>query len=82
MKLGLAIGYKLVGSSFLATEYAKHLRKGFFEGDSAKRREIPVRGMPFLNGQLAGQIANVLFWPGAWVLILVLAEEKLHLSVI
>ena len=40
-KLGLALGYKLLGAPFLATDYAKNLRNGFREADSEKRRQIP-----------------------------------------
>lgn len=82
-KLGLAVGYKLLGRDFLETDYAKTLRRGFREANMEKRRNIPVRGSGFLDqeGGLGGAEA-VLAWPGGWVLIVKIVEEDLALSVI
>jgi hypothetical protein len=81
-KLGLAIGYKLLGTPFLQTDYAKNLRRGFREANSERRRNIPVRGTGFLHEQSLGGAENVLSWPGGWVLLLNIVNQLLCLSVI
>jgi hypothetical protein len=81
-KLGLAIGYKLLGGPFLATDYAMNLRKGFREADTEKRRQIPVHGTGFLQNQGLGGVEKVMTWPGGWVLLLKVVSEVLCLSVI
>jgi hypothetical protein len=81
-KLGLAIGYKLLGTPFLQTDYAKNLRKGFREADGEKRRHIPMRGTGFVHEQSLGGAEKVLSWPGAWVLLLKIVNHLLCLSVI
>jgi hypothetical protein len=81
-KLGLAVGYKLLGLPFLATDYAQHLRKGFRESNFQKRRLIPVRGTGFMHEKGLGGIEKVLTWPGAWVLLLATINQLLQLSII
>jgi HNH endonuclease len=81
-KLGLAMGYKLMGWGFLETDYAKDLRRGFREANAQKRRAIPVRGSGFLNQNGIGGAGQVLGWPGGWVLMINVAEQNLMLSVI
>ena len=81
-KLALAIGYKFLGAPFLTTDYARHLRKGFREADSEKRRQIPVRGTGYLHELGLGGAEKVLSWPGGWVLLLNVINRLLCLSVI
>ncbi|KXG87608.1 HNH endonuclease [Agrobacterium bohemicum] len=81
-KLGLAVGYKLLGDAFLATEYASHLRAAMREGDFEKRRAIPVRGSSFLKSPNNPEVNKALSWPGAWVLMINVIADKLSLSVI
>ncbi|MDD5384555.1 MAG: HNH endonuclease [Gallionella sp.] len=81
-KLGLAIGYKILGQLFLGTDYAKNLRKGFREADSAKRRSIPIRGTGFLNEQRFSGVEKLLSWPGGWVLLVKVVNQLLFLSVV
>jgi hypothetical protein len=81
-KLGLAVGYKLFGRSFLETDYAKNLRRGFWEANIEKRRDIPVRGSGFLSQDGIGGAEEVLAWPGGWVLTVNIVEGNLGLSVI
>ena len=79
-KLGLAVGYKLLGRGFLEIDYAKHLRRAFREADMQKRHDIPVRGSGFLRQDDIG--GPVLAWPGGWVLMLNIVRGGLVLSVI
>jgi hypothetical protein len=81
-KLGLAIGYKVLGEDFLSTEYAMNLRKGFREADHVKRRAIPVKGIGYTHGRGLGGIEKVLSWDGAWVLMIAIADHQLFLCVI
>lgn len=81
-KLGLAMGYKLLGAAFLETDYAKSLRRGMREGNAEKRKLIPVRGSGFLNGLGLGGAEKTLAWPGGWVLMLSLVEGNLGLCVV
>lgn len=81
-KLGLAVGYKLLGSAFLATDYAKQLRWGMREAKPEKRRLIPVRGSGFLSGTGLNGAERVFQWPGGWVLLLNVVEGNLVLSVV
>lgn len=81
-KLGLGVGYKLLGSAFLKTEYAKNLRLGMREANVEKRRRIPVRGSGFLGGPGLGGAEEILKWPGGWVLMLSIVEDKLGLCII
>ncbi len=81
-RLGLAVGYKILGPAFLETEYAKHLRRAFREANPQRRRNIPVRGSGFLNQRGIGGAEAILSWPGGWVLMTNIVEESLMLSVI
>ena len=81
-KLGLAVGYKLLGAPFLATDYAKHLRNGFREANIEIRRIIPVRGTGFLQDQPVSRAEKVLCWPGGWVLILNIINQLLQITII
>lgn len=81
-KLGLAVGYKLLGHGFLETDYAKNLRRAFREADIQKRRNIPVRGSGFLHETSLGGTDEILTWPGGWVFIVNIVEGNLVLSLI
>lgn len=81
-KLGLAVGYKLLGESFLDTEFAKNLRLAMREGDFQKRRNIPLRGSGFIKGTGGGDMETILNWPGGWVLMVLPSGNKLSLSLI
>lgn len=81
-KLGLAVGYKILGTEFLATPYSRTLRAGFREAKREKRVDIPVRGTGFLDGNSLGEAATVLAWPGGWVLQVQIVAEMLGLTVI
>lgn len=81
-KLGLAVGYKLLGKAFLDTDSAKDLRLAVREGSFEKRRNIPLRGSGFLQGSGDGDVESVLNWPGGWVLMILPIGKKLSLSII
>ncbi|MBB2905269.1 hypothetical protein FHR76_001613 [Rhizobium sp. RAS22] len=81
-KLGLALGYKLLGNAFLGTDYAKHLRAALWEGDFKKRQAIPVRGSSFLKKTDNPDVNETLRWPGGWVIMVNVIDGKLLLSVI
>lgn len=81
-KLGLAIGYKILGPEFLATAYAKTLRAGFREADPKKRRDIQIRGAGILGGNDLSGAEKIVAWPGGWVLMVTIVAEKLGLTVV
>jgi hypothetical protein len=81
-KLALSIGYKLFGPGFLATTYGLDLRRGFREGNSEKRRLIPIKGSGFLSSAVSPAINGLLAWPGGWLLMLLHFDSKLLLSVV
>jgi hypothetical protein len=81
-KLALAIGYKIFGEPFLATNYASRLREGFREANDDKRRLIPIRGTGFLDSQGLGGAEKTLAWTGGWVLLLTTAGSALTLAVV
>jgi hypothetical protein len=81
-KLGLGVGYKLLGSAFLETDYAKSLREAMREANIEKRRRIPVLGSSFFGGPELSGAQEVLRWPGGWVLMINIIEGKLNLSII
>jgi len=81
-KLGLAVGYKLLGAAFLETEHGKNLRAGMREAKFEKRQDIAVRGSG-LFGQAGLEAAkDVLAWPGGWVLLVSVVQGKLFLGVV
>ena len=55
-KLGLALGYKLLGGDFLNTAYAADLRKGLWERNPDNRKAIPVRGSGYLNDNMPNSV--------------------------
>jgi hypothetical protein len=65
-KLALGIGYKVLASKFLTTEYASLLRQGMREKDHRNRAKIPIRGVGFLNAVSDKQF-KLLAFPGAWI---------------
>lgn len=81
-KLALALGYKVLGRDFLKTPYASTLRRGFREADPAKRQNIQVMGSGYLGAQRLGGAEAVMKWPGAWVLCVLITQDKLHLVVV
>lgn len=81
-KLGLGVGYKLLGARFLETEYAKYLRLGMREANAEKRRMIPVRGSGYFGGPGLNGAEAILAWPGGWVLLITVVQDKLSLCVI
>jgi hypothetical protein len=81
-KLGLAVGHKLLGDSYIQTAHAKNLRSFMREANAEKRGFIPVYGSDFMkNGGLLGA-ERVLRWPGGWVLMVHIIDGKLGLAVI
>jgi hypothetical protein len=80
-KVALAVGYKLFGHRFLATEYAIELRKGFREANPKKRHQLKIRGSGYLRGVNLGPLTEKLRWPGGWQLAILLLSEKLTLIV-
>jgi hypothetical protein len=81
-KLGLAVGYKMFGARFLATEYASTLRAALWEPSLEKRCGLAVRGTGYLRGALPfGSIGAILKWPGAWVLTIMRSGGLLSLAV-
>jgi hypothetical protein len=81
-KLGLAIGYKVFGTPFLATSCAQNLRKQFREADATKRRLVPVQSSGFLQGQSLNDAGKVQSWLGGWVLTLLVLDQKLCLWIV
>ncbi|GAA3075293.1 hypothetical protein GCM10010520_23020 [Rhizobium viscosum] len=81
-KLGLGVGYKLLGEAFLRSDYAKTLRWGMREANTEKRRLIPVRGSPLFGGAGLGGAEEILKWPGGWVLMVMIVEGSLGLFII
>ena len=81
-KLGLSIGYQVLGPGFLATDSSKQLRMALKEPDHQKRKLIPVRGTGFLSSPGLGLPGNVLQWPGGWILVVKASQEELTLSVV
>ena len=81
-KLGLAIGFKLLGAPFLRTDSAKLLRKGFREAKFEKRQKIPVGGRNYFSENIDDSLLESLSWTSAWVLIIWIVESKLTLIVI
>lgn len=81
-KLGLAVGYKLLGSGFLETENAKNLRLAMRERKTEKRKHIPVHGSGFFNGLGIADDEADMAWPGGWVLMVTSANTKLSLCVV
>jgi hypothetical protein len=81
-KLGLAIGYKLLGTAFLATDSAQNLRRACREANAEKRRQIPVRGTGYLDDIGLGGAERVLSWRGGWVLLLNAIDQQLMLTVV
>ena len=68
-KLGLAVGYQLLGKPFLETEYSKTLRTAFREANYEKRKKSLVRGSGYLGNSLGEALEQRLRFPGAWVLL-------------
>jgi hypothetical protein len=81
-KVGLAIGYKLLGAPFLATDYGQNLRRAFREANVAKRHKIPLRGTGYLDEIGLRGSERVLNWPGGWVLLLNVVDHQLVLSIV
>lgn len=81
-KLGLGVGYKLLGDAFRRSDYAKTLRWGMREANAEKRRLIPVRGSPLFGGPGLGGAEEILKWPGGWVLVVMIIEGSLGLLII
>ena len=68
-KLGLAVGYKLLGKPFLETNYSKTLRTAFREANYQKRKKSLVRGSGYLGKSLGKALEQNLRFPGAWILL-------------
>ena len=69
-KLGLAVGYHLLGKPFLETEYSKTLRTAFREANYKKRKKSLIRGSGYLGNSLGKALEQGLRFPGAWVLLI------------
>ncbi|UWQ38459.1 HNH endonuclease [Leisingera aquaemixtae] len=80
-KVALAVGFQLFGSEFLATDYAKELRKGFREADPGKRSQLKIRGTGFIRGIDLGPVSDKLRWPGGWLLVILQLDKKLALVI-
>jgi hypothetical protein len=81
-KLGLAIGYKLLGDPFLTTDYAQNLRRACREANVERRQQIPLRGTGYLDEIGLGGDEQLLTWPGGWVLRLNVVAQHLVLAVV
>jgi hypothetical protein len=81
-KVALGTGYKTFGKNFLETECAKALRQGFREVDPKKRQNIEVKGSGLFSPAGLGGAEEIIKWPGAWVLFMVVVEEKLTLGIV
>lgn len=81
-KVALAIGFKVFGDAFLATDYARDLRQGFREANDRKRGALPVKGASYLSTPEDANAISALAWPGGWLLSLHRGSEGLTLSVI
>lgn len=80
-KVALAVGYKLFGSNYLVTDYAKELRKGFREADPSKRHQLKIRGSGYFQGIDLGPVADKLRWPGGWQIAIIPLSDRLALTV-
>ena len=81
-KVGLAVGYQLLGKQFLETEYSKTLRTAFREADYEKRKKSLVRGTGYLGDSLGKSVEQMLRFAGAWVLLIWRTRECLGLHII
>ena len=81
-KLGLAIGYQLLGKPFFETEYSKTLRAAFREANYEKRKKSLVRGSGYLGNSWGKALEDMLRLPGAWVLLIKRTGESLGFHVI
>lgn len=81
-KLGLAVGYQLLGKPFLETEYSKILRTAFREADYAKQKKSLVRGSGYLGQSLGKCVEQTLRFPGAWILLIWSVGESIGLHII
>jgi hypothetical protein len=81
-KLALAIGYRVLGGSFLESEYSRDLRRAFREADMEKRKAIPILGSGYWSGGTLGELGKLLAWPGGWVLSLMRTHGKLALTIL
>ena len=81
-KLGLAIGYKLLGKPFLETSYSKTLRTAFREANYEKRKNARVRGSGYLGNSLGKVLEKKLRFPGAWILLIWTKKGNLGFHVI
>ena len=81
-KLGLAVGYKILGAAFLETDYAVQLRRWMREANAEKRKDISVRCSGIFGGLGLGGAEKILEWAGGWVLMLSLLESSLSLCVV
>jgi HNH endonuclease len=81
-KVALGVGYKLFGGAYLETPYAKTLRRGMREANADKRKQLLVPGFGIMSGHSLGGTEQILRWPGGWVLLLKVLENKLALTVI
>jgi len=78
-KMALGLGYNILGTRFLGTEYARYLLAALWEKDPTARSMIPVRGTGFLNAQdtLLNQIIG---WAGAYTIMLYALHDWFVLS--
>ena len=81
-KLALAVGYKIFGKSFLETNSARELRRGFREVNPDRRQDARVRGTGYLSNQPEIRAPEILGWRGAWVLITLTIDSQLALVVV
>ena len=80
-KVGLGLGYRMLGPHFLETEYAKTLRMAFREADPSKRRRLGVKGSGYFSGTSEPALPDILKFRGAWVLLSQEAGDHLFLCV-
>lgn len=79
-KLGLAIGCQLFGAEFGDHPEGEKLRRFFRQPDPKLRNDIPVHGAGYFSGDMVQ--ADVLNWPGGWVLVIQMVHDRLALSVV
>ena len=80
-KLALGVGHQLFASNFMASSYAKELRRAFREADLDKRANLKVRGTGYYGVGEPTKTDAKLRWPGGWQLTLVCTNDALVLRV-
>lgn len=75
-KLGLAVGYKLLGAAFLETENGENLRRGMREAKFEKRQGLTVHGSGLFGQSGLEAVQDVLAWRGGWATLVSLEAKR------